>query len=747
MTFLTGSLLFGLLAASVPVIIHLLHRQRTVPVPWGAMQFLLESQIRFRRRRKVDHWLLLLARVAMLALLAFLLARPLMKSGPFNPLPDAAAADVVVIVDRSLSAGRKATAEAAATASEESVFERGVEAVGAMAGHMRPNDTLGIVLAERRPDTTITPLPVRSGAANELRDRLRQFKPGKTAANVPDAVQAARELLARGPNARKVILALTDEQRNAWQIDNAGAWSGALGDRSSGSAPKLFSVPVPVESVARDVVVGDLSVEPSVVGVGRPAQITATLTNSGPGDLPAVGATLRVGGKESGRQSVADLKAGSSRTLRFDHAFANAGSNWIQVHAEVDDALEADDTAVIAVNVRQRLPVLVIDGQLTAAGNFRSSQFLLAALQPVAEESRAAGTLIQPRVISASAADAEKLDDYAAVIVNDVPQLGAAAAERLAAYARAGHGIWIILGPRCDPSLVGRQLAQVGLFTADFGVGKRSGGATPPALELKTPQNPMVSLVAAAERNAMTGAATKQWWSIVPRDGDEQVVLAVAGAGNGDPLVLERPVGRNGGRVVVWCTSVDGLWNNWPLMPNFVPLVNETVYHLAGAGAASSERRRLEAGMPIEWSAPADPRVKSASLTLPDGTTVPRTPMFAGGRQRIAHNDTAEPGLYTLRFEPTEIPQPVYFGVGIDRRELDAATLTEADYAWLKSRGFVEGRITADQVATVLGGGGAGGAELWRWLALGVLALLVFESVMTRRMIGLQAAPGESKPS
>ena len=46
MSFLTGSLLFGLLAAAIPVVVHLLHRQRTTPVPWGAMQFLLESQRR-----------------------------------------------------------------------------------------------------------------------------------------------------------------------------------------------------------------------------------------------------------------------------------------------------------------------------------------------------------------------------------------------------------------------------------------------------------------------------------------------------------------------------------------------------------------------------------------------------------------------------------------------------------------------------------------------------------------------------
>ena len=58
--------------------------------------------------------------------------------------------------------------------------------------------------------------------------------------------------------------------------------------------------------------------------------------------------------------------------------------------------------------------------------------------------------------------------------------------------------------------------------------------------------------------------------------------------------------------------------------------------------------------------------------------------------QRLSYNDTAEPGLYAVRFDPTTVPQPVYYGVGIDRRELDPAALTDADYAWLKNRGYVE---------------------------------------------------------
>src|SRR5215212_11760174 len=116
MSFLMAPLLIGVLAAAIPVVIHLLHRQRTTPVQWGAMQFLLESQLQFRRRRKVDHWLLLLARMALLGLLAFLLARPLLIEGKYNPLSSNVATDIAVVVDHSLSTGRKAARPADAPA-------------------------------------------------------------------------------------------------------------------------------------------------------------------------------------------------------------------------------------------------------------------------------------------------------------------------------------------------------------------------------------------------------------------------------------------------------------------------------------------------------------------------------------------------------------------------------------------------------------------------------------------------------
>src|SRR5687768_1685316 len=105
--FLLAPILAGLAAVSIPVLIHLLHRQRTTPVRWGAMQFLVESKLQQKRRKKVDHWLLLLLRMAAIALLVFALSRPLMVEGTYNPLGSTLATDIGVVVDRSLSTGRR----------------------------------------------------------------------------------------------------------------------------------------------------------------------------------------------------------------------------------------------------------------------------------------------------------------------------------------------------------------------------------------------------------------------------------------------------------------------------------------------------------------------------------------------------------------------------------------------------------------------------------------------------------------
>src|SRR6476660_6288228 len=106
MSFLIASTawwIVGAFVVSIPIIIHLLHRQRTQPVLWGAMLFLRMSMLQQKRRKRVEHWLLMLLRLALLALLIALLARPLACAPLAGSLTGTAPRDIVIVIDHSLS--------------------------------------------------------------------------------------------------------------------------------------------------------------------------------------------------------------------------------------------------------------------------------------------------------------------------------------------------------------------------------------------------------------------------------------------------------------------------------------------------------------------------------------------------------------------------------------------------------------------------------------------------------------------
>src|SRR3954451_4890185 len=111
MSFTTLILPLGLMAglaavaASIPIIIHLLHRQRTQPILWGAMQFLLESPLQQRRRKKVDHWLLMLLRILLMIVIVALIAWPRPQK-QWSLLGGSGGTDIAFVIDRSLSSGR-----------------------------------------------------------------------------------------------------------------------------------------------------------------------------------------------------------------------------------------------------------------------------------------------------------------------------------------------------------------------------------------------------------------------------------------------------------------------------------------------------------------------------------------------------------------------------------------------------------------------------------------------------------------
>src|SRR6058998_2877048 len=104
MSFLNPFLLFGSLALAIPVLIHLVRREKSEIVPFSSLMFLLKVPKRSIRQQKIKNLLLMALRLLILALLVGAFARPYLTQ-PANPVGSNAARNrgIVMLLDNSYS--------------------------------------------------------------------------------------------------------------------------------------------------------------------------------------------------------------------------------------------------------------------------------------------------------------------------------------------------------------------------------------------------------------------------------------------------------------------------------------------------------------------------------------------------------------------------------------------------------------------------------------------------------------------
>ena len=108
LTFATPLLLLGLLASLIPLALHLLSSVRAQETYFPTLRFLQRSMEKTARRRRIQHWLLLLLRMGLLAMLAMSVSEPISDAvgGWFSGRRYA----TVIVLDNSLSMAARSEA-------------------------------------------------------------------------------------------------------------------------------------------------------------------------------------------------------------------------------------------------------------------------------------------------------------------------------------------------------------------------------------------------------------------------------------------------------------------------------------------------------------------------------------------------------------------------------------------------------------------------------------------------------------
>src|SRR5512139_1966241 len=103
MSFLAPLFFVGLAALAIPVLIHLIQREKKQIQHFPSLMFVRRVPYKSVQRRRIHNWLLLLVRLTALFLIVLAFARPFFRGAETASAPGVGAREVVVLLDQSYS--------------------------------------------------------------------------------------------------------------------------------------------------------------------------------------------------------------------------------------------------------------------------------------------------------------------------------------------------------------------------------------------------------------------------------------------------------------------------------------------------------------------------------------------------------------------------------------------------------------------------------------------------------------------
>ena len=672
MNFLAPLFFVALAGLAIPVLLHLTQREKKQIIRFPSLMFVRRIPYQSVRRRKIQHWLLLLVRVAALALIIFAFTRPFVREADLPVAAGSGARELVVLLDTSYSMGYADR------------WERARSAALAEINKMSGSDRGSVVLFSSGADIAVRASMERS----PLSAAISAAKPGSGATRYAPALKVAGGILTESTLPRREVVLISDFQRNGWR--------GEEGIR----LPKgtiVTTVPISGATDKPNVSVTAVSLARSTFSGQERVAVKAGVINRS--DTAVKGATiaLDVNGIKHGSKPV-DLEPGGSQSVEFEPVLAG-GRNMKATVTLSPDALAADNTFNFIISPTAPVRVTVID-RGSAAGGLYLTRALEVGQAPRFETiTRAADALPE-----------NDLQRSAVVVLNDIA-VPAPLARRLKSYVEQGGGLFIAAGQRASWP----QDVDILPGSIENAVDRTRGDAARVgALEFS---HPVFEPFRAPRSGNFSTVPIYQYRRITPAK-DAQVLAKFDGT---VPAVLERRVGS--GRVLLWASALDTSWSDLPTRGVFVPFVLQSMRHLA---AYAEPRPWLNVGQVLDADAAGLKADTTQRVVLtPSGK---RVPLQDEGSEVM---ELTEQGFYELRARDKEA---VVVAANVDPTEADLYPLDPKEIAAAASGDAGEAAAGADPGVPLTPEAQERRQRLWWYLLVAGLLLLGADTLMSNRL-------------
>jgi hypothetical protein len=731
MTWIAPIAIGGMILAAGPIIIHIIFRRRYRVVRFAAFQFLLENRKRTRQRIRIEELILILLRVLACCLLGFLLS-DIRLSGSGGGAGKAMSH--VFLLDDSLSMGQQA--------GSASLFKKALSHVVRRIESMGPGESVAVISASRprdgRPIGRL--VPAAEAKSGQSFVRLNAWKPCDLRVDIPGALDAAAAAIAAETERPARVYVCGDFRKSDF--------SGAEQLAAIRSAMDRFD-PKKVEVVFLDfglpcrnnLAVENLAAGRGIVVAGVSTPVHATIRNVGSEPTAETRLQASLGETSLPVQPVPALAPRETALIEFVCNFPAAGAASVRVSLPPDD-LPADSVRSLALDVQESLRILVLDGGSNPSDPASASFALARALDPSGKAAFGRRVDVQ----SAENWNPGSLSAYdVAVMVNvrDFPDSRdadgkpvCAALDALDGFVREGGGLAIFAGDRLNADFYNTRMHADGKGISPLLV---SAAPVAPPDEKRfvrlNPQSvkdePMLSVFSSRGVNF---SRFLRFYAHLPAEkprDEAGAPVVLAEFDNGAPAVCRRSHGK--GWVVMWYTSADTKWSNWPADLSFVPVVNDMAWTLARRtenAFADATGRAIGYTLPARLSAALSASLKTPLFPAEDIQSLALT--STAKDKAVLYPHPVDAGVYELTLLLADQSEHrVLFSRHTDPRESEPARVSESDLRVAIERpfAFVPDLATSSQEAEE-----GGRMQAWWWLFLVVLAaVLTLENFLALR--------------
>lgn len=568
MTFLNPFVLFGLAAAAIPILIHLLNKRKLRTIEFSTLTFLKELQKNKMRKITIRQWLLLLLRTLIIIFLVLAFSRPALK-GNFGTIGSHATTSLLIILDN--------TASMDLHNEKGKYLDQAKERALQIVSLMQENDDAVILRLSDLPALTMeTP----SHDIQKLQSLIQETSISVAHRTIEDAVRAGSAIIQQSKNFNREVYVLTDEQLTTVRSEKK---SNRKSETLFDSNVKFFFTKL--SSVQHDNIgIERVTIPPSLLQMNRPVTVSTVIKNFGTSRIENHLVGISISGTRIMQKSIS-LDGGESGTLEF--SFTPSHSGFITGFVDLeDDEFETDNKRYFSLYIPERISVTLI------AADDAHARYISAALNSantLAPSSFININRIAPAQISSTLVTASDV-----VILSGIKNISDQQTALLQSYVSSGGTL--VFFPAADSSFESYK------FLTQFGI---------PQFRVSSSQLPGIHFDKVdLEFPIFTGMFNEQQTKKITVESPNVLrslsfpstrnVRPIITLSNGSPFLWLAESGN--GTLLGFSVPATDDWSDFPLKGIFVPLLNQSMIYLASQIQLEAQNKMYAAEEPIEFT-------------------------------------------------------------------------------------------------------------------------------------------------